>query len=814
MKKRNLLFIFLFVLVAMFALAACKAGEQGPKGETGDKGPAGEKGPTGEQGAQGDTGDVGDTGEAGKDAKAPEFQVTDEGVFWRYDGDEEWTVLISKEDLIGYSKKYTISFDSKGGSTVADLTNQIYKTDVKLPVPSLSGYTFAYWVDKDGEEIENNTLKVLGNAQLTAVWGSSVELSATPVGEAFDVSGLTQVASIALQKFNSGSDGYTVNAATAASISSAMGTYWSRLYLKTVDAASNTFEVVASQKSGQATANQTIPYDVAIGCHSNASANYGESVAALDALCAGDVNPVGYIVQIEGLNLSAAAGELAMTAKVYSGFEKDVTLVIKGSKFDLGTATADGKTFVGWSTDGLTLVNGEITPAGDITYRPVFNYTVTFNANGGTEVAAKTVAAAADYEATLPETTNDPKGFAGWFADEALTQKVEKLPLSECTLYAKWNSVTTVTYDLNGGTMDGYASFADIQADLLADYNAFRGSELDAADVQGLSIWSTDVHTMLAANDNELAAKWSWLIDWEAVNELNENKLSAQHYVDNNYTLNASYASHDNYGLTYMFRALMGGNSVREGHESWGTLDYSDANVQASVFAAAKAAGLGQSPTVVNYTEECNALPTAHKDGSLFAGWYDGEGNAVTSIPQAENPTELTLTAKWTSSITKEQIIAEFLADVNESAIDAEIIAEEITADAFYSTFKGKFMNVTAVNDGVYTTDGLMAEDSALLAKYSWLIEFIGAKMGDKKYGNTALVAFGLSSANDGNLVTSSLNYADYTITNSIHNFLNGTGENLHGGSSGGAVPADFSGANAYDGLIAAAVAAGFELAG
>ena len=64
---------------------------------------------------------------------------------------------------------------------------------------------------------------------------------------------------------------------------------------------------------------------------------------------------------------------------------------------------------------------------------------------------ATAVAAAADYAAALPEPTNAPKVFAGWFADEALTKKVEALPLYGCTLYAKWEIPTTVTFNLDGG---------------------------------------------------------------------------------------------------------------------------------------------------------------------------------------------------------------------------------------------------------------------------------------------------------------------------------------------------------------------------
>ena len=794
MKKRNLLFIFLFVLVAMFALAACKAGEQGPKGEAGDRGSTGEKGNPGEQGPKGDTGATGDTGEAGADAKAPEFQVTDEGVFWRYEGDEEWTVLISKEDLIGYSKKYTISFDSKGGSAVADLTNQIYKTDVKLPVPTLEGYTFAYWTDKEGKEIENNTLKVLGNTPLTAVWGSSVELSKTAIGQAFDLSGLTEGASFKITKFNSGSsDGYTIDLGTKAKASSTAGTYWYRIFLKAVDADNGVYEIVGRLTSGQSNSLADYDYDLLIGTHS--ACQDGEGYTTLRGIVEAEESPVGNIVKVEGLDLSAADGALAAawTAKVYSGYQKDIKLVLKGEKLDLGTATAEGKTFVGWSADGLTLVNGEVTPTGDITYRPVFNYTVSFNANGGSEVAAKTVAAAADYAAALPEPTNAPKVFAGWYADEALTKKVEALPLYGCTLYAKWEIPTTVTFNLDGGML------------------------LNADDSFNCSTNTSNLNTGYAilaiapATTNQVGKWWNiiFLKSTETPNVYSVVKVST-----------GSDAIVSELGTTYDFvieRHSSNQDKVADaafnrlsGLAKAGDLFYVTSDAEA------KTASVFFKPVVGTFQEvfldATDTLPVPEKADCTFDGWYNGD-TKVTSIAKAEAPTELTLTAHWKAgALTKEAIIAEFLKDVNASAIAKGYITEAITADKFYETFSEKFMNVTAVNEGVYTTSGLMKDDEALLAKYGWLIEFIGARMGDKKYGNTALVAFGLKSANDTNLVTSSLNYADRTITNSIDNFLNGANENLHGGSSSGAVPADFSAANAYDGLIAAASAAGFVI--
>lgn len=800
MKKRNLLLILLFLLAAVFTLAACKEGEQGAKGEQGDKGATGEKGPAGDKGPKGDTGDNGDTGEAGADAKEPEFEVTDEGVMWRLKGEEEWKVLVSVEDLIGYSKKYTITFDANGGEAVKSLEKQVFKTKPELPTPKKAGWTFAYWVNEEGEEVEDFT--VLADAKLKAVWASSVELSKVALGEDFSVEGLTTVETFNVTKFNSGAnDGFTIDLGTKEKNGDAAGAYWYRIFLKEVDAKNGIYEVVGRLTSGQSSSLADYPYDIMIGTHS--ACKDAEGYAKLKGIVEAETSPVGYIVKVAGLDLSAAAGELATpwAVTVYSGYEKVIKTIIAGEKLDLGTATATGKTFVGWTSDGVTLVNGEITPAGDIKYLPVFNYTVKFNANGGSAVADKTVAAATDYAAALPETTNDPKLFVGWFADEALTQKVEKLPLTACTLYAKWDIPTTVTYQLNGGSWDheesvgGYADITAVRQALLDQYNAW-GSYTYTLETVPLGDWANiNIHSFLAANDAKGAKEWAWLVDWIAKNELSENKKSAQNYINNGYKTLAG-DTHDIYGMSYTFRAFMAGSVCRSGHASWGTLTY-NADVLAKVWAAYQAETADK---VVVYTAEETQLPVPVKAGFTFDGWIDGESNAVTSIPAADAPATLTLTAKWKSgSLTKEDIFAEFLKDVNAAA---ETTA---TAETFYDTFKDNILTV-------------LANDS-LKAKYKFLVEFAEAKnvasdgKGNKRV-KAAMNQLGYDYAYTGSseVPESPDSYASTMVANDIHNLLNGLGTSVHTGSSSSYPASDFSAADAYDGFVAAAIAAGFKL--
>lgn len=81
-------------------------------------------------------------------------------------------------------------------------------------------------------------------------------------------------------------------------------------------------------------------------------------------------------------------------------------------------------------------------------------YTVTFNTNGGSEIASQSVIEGRT--ATRPETnpTKDGYNFKDWYANQTLTTLFDfSTPINEnTTIYAKWVEVFTVTFNSNGGS--------------------------------------------------------------------------------------------------------------------------------------------------------------------------------------------------------------------------------------------------------------------------------------------------------------------------------------------------------------------------
>ena len=120
--------------------------------------------------------------------------------------------------------------------------------------------------------------------------------------------------------------------------------------------------------------------------------------------------------------------------------------------------TKTGYTFAGWySNSGLTTPYTFTTmPASNTTAYAKWtanSYTITFNSNGGSAVAAITQ----DFGTAVTAPTAPTKAgstFAGWYSDAGLTTPYTFTTMpADTTLYAKWTgNGSTITFVSNGGT--------------------------------------------------------------------------------------------------------------------------------------------------------------------------------------------------------------------------------------------------------------------------------------------------------------------------------------------------------------------------
>ena len=130
---------------------------------------------------------------------------------------------------------------------------------------------------------------------------------------------------------------------------------------------------------------------------------------------------------------------------------------------ELPTVTRTGYDFVGWFTDATD--GDEITSNSDVTNNSnhtlyahwnIKQYTITFNVNGGDDIASITQ----DYNSTLTlPTPNERYGyrFEGWYTDSEFANEFTKttMPADNITLYAKWYKKIDVTLIFGSAVING-----------------------------------------------------------------------------------------------------------------------------------------------------------------------------------------------------------------------------------------------------------------------------------------------------------------------------------------------------------------------
>jgi uncharacterized repeat protein (TIGR02543 family) len=202
----------------------------------------------------------------------------------------------------------------------------------------------------------------------------------------------------------------------------------------------------------------------------------------------------------------------------------DITDVVQGDTITAPTApTKDGYTFSHWEwNDGYddytwsfasdTVGDDKVTSSNDIHLTAVWTadqYTITFDSNSGSAVAAITD----DYgsDVTAPEEpTKNGHTFEGWYSDVELATEYEftTIPGEDITVYAKWTVNTyTITFDSNEGSSISPAVY-DYGEETVAPDDPTLDTYTFAGWYSDEELTTPYVFTTMPAEDITIYAKW------------------------------------------------------------------------------------------------------------------------------------------------------------------------------------------------------------------------------------------------------------------------------------------------------------------
>ena len=405
--------------------------------------------------------------EEGSLAQKPEDPTRDGYIFggWEYN-DEEYTFNESvSKDITLKAKwtqsvvRYSVKFDSDGGTTVYTITVNEGEVAKKPTDPTREGYTFKYWTLNDAEYTFD--APVTSNIELKAVWVSASASTSTHT-VTFDSSEGSEVASQTV-KHN--------GKATAPKNPTRSGyvfldwTLNGNIFKFTTKITADITLVATWAKEG----NYTITFDT-----NGSPDTIPKQTVKAGKLVTRPTDPTkeGYVLKEWQFNnqtfdfSTKVSQDMILKAiwelpKFKVTFNSNGGTTVKAQNVEINkkatkptNPTKTGHTFLGWfigEGDSATEYdfNTPVTEAITLNAKWEANkYTVTFNSNGGSEVASQEVTYGNKAQEPSPAPTREGYVFKGWLLNNkpyAFSTKVTK----SITLVASWTKESEKTYTFN-----------------------------------------------------------------------------------------------------------------------------------------------------------------------------------------------------------------------------------------------------------------------------------------------------------------------------------------------------------------------------
>ncbi|RKN82014.1 InlB B-repeat-containing protein [Paenibacillus ginsengarvi] len=387
--------------------------------------------------------------------------------------------------------------------------------------------------------------------------------------------------------------------------------------------------------------------------------------------------------------------------------------------------TKAGYTFGGWYKDaGLTTAfNFSTAITGNTTLYAkwtVNTFAVTFNTNGGTAVSTQTVNYGSQAIAP-PNPTKAGYTFGGWYKDAGLTTafNFSTAISAATTLYAKWTIHTyTVTFATNGGTAVSnqtvsYGGTAAAPAAPTKTGSTFGGWYKDAGLTTAYNFSSA------ITGNTTLYAKWTlnnYTVTYAsnggtAVNSqtvtYNGTATEPANPTKTGYTFGGWYKD---VGLTtaFSFAAAITGNTTL----------YAKWTVNSYTVAFESNGGTAVSGQTVSYGGKATTPAAPAKAGDTFGGWYSDVGLSTAFSFASAVTADVTLYAKWTPAVYTVTFATNGGTAVSGQSVNYGGTATEPAAPAKTGyTFGGWYSDAGLTADFLFTT--AITGNTTLYAKWT-----------------------------------------------------------------------------------------------
>lgn len=588
-------------------------------------------------------------------------------------------------------RDYTVSFNSNGGSWVANKTVKYNNYYGDLPFPSRTYYTFQGWYTdpSGGNQITSSSVfNVAADQTLYAHWTrDTVTVTFNSNGGSGNIGNKTYNVGDRYGSLPAGFtppkgftfDGWYTAATGGSKMTAESIAYasYSTLYAHYVP---NTYKVSYDGQGGSGASPVNVVYGNTYGS--------AYTSGSLPEPIKGNHTFLGWYTEAEGGSKITSSTKVSIAANqtLYAHWRRNTVSVsfdnnggsgtIGSRSYGIGIAYGTlpagptpkkGYSFDGWYTaaSGGNKITENTTVSATLTvlyaHYKANTYTISFNSQGGTSVSQKTVTYDAKH-GTFTSPTRTGYTFQGWYTEKEGGNRIiaeSKVTIAaNRTLYAHWKAnIYPVTFSSQGGTA---VSSKNVTYD--STYGTLTTPAKTGYDFQGWYTAASGGTKITASSTVKITQPLTLYAQWKGktisvsfnVNGGSGTVPSRSYVVGDKYSsLPTKPTEPSGYGFTGWFTAKSGGTKITTTSSvlyEAKTL-YAQYSPKEYTVTFDSQCGISVNTKKVTYDSKYGTLSTLVRTGYIFDGWYTTPatgGSKVTSETIVKTAGNHKLYARWT----------------------------------------------------------------------------------------------------------------------------------------------------------------------